>query len=269
MHLKKLHMKSIIQFFLVLFLVSNHSYSQTVINTESNLNKIDSTFHLFIDGMGDYKKGNLDFFMVKTNLTVGSRFKEKNLLRLTFSNNYQKFNGNAFKNIISGQIRYNYFFNVEKHYSIFSFLQIGKSQRSLIDRRFLVGGGVRNRITPSDNSGYIDLAFGGFYENEAYPSHKINEIDFPEFTVNNLRVTFNVFTRLKFNTHWNLVTVMYSQWKSNRFKNYRIFVDSTLNYIISKKATIFLKFNARVQSEPYISSISNETDTLLGFRVNI
>ena len=32
------------------------SFSQTVINTESNLNKIDSTFHLFIDGMGDYKK---------------------------------------------------------------------------------------------------------------------------------------------------------------------------------------------------------------------
>ena len=32
------------------------SNSQTVINTESNLNKIDSTFHLFIDGMGDYKK---------------------------------------------------------------------------------------------------------------------------------------------------------------------------------------------------------------------
>ena len=37
-------------------------YSQTVINTESNLNKIDSTFHLFIEGMGDYKKGNIDFF---------------------------------------------------------------------------------------------------------------------------------------------------------------------------------------------------------------
>ena len=68
------------------------SNSQTVINTESNLNKIDSTFHLFIDGMGDYKKGNLDFFMIKSNLTIGSRVKEKNLLRLTFSNNYQKFN---------------------------------------------------------------------------------------------------------------------------------------------------------------------------------
>ena len=70
-------MKSFHQFFTVIFLTSFSSFSQTVINTESNLNKIDSTFHLFIDGMGDYKKGNLDFFMVKTNLTVGSRFKEK------------------------------------------------------------------------------------------------------------------------------------------------------------------------------------------------
>ena len=49
---------------LTTLIVSFKSFSQTVINTESNLNKIDSTFHLFIDGMGDYKKGNLDFFMI-------------------------------------------------------------------------------------------------------------------------------------------------------------------------------------------------------------
>ena len=254
---------------ILIFFFSFKIYSQTVINTESNLNKIDTTFHLFIDGMGDYKKGNLDFFMIKTNLTVGSRLKEKNLIRLTFSNNYQKFNGNAFKNIISGQFRYNYFYNVEKHHSIFSFVQIGKSMRSLIDRRFLIGGGVRKRITPSKNTGYLDLAIGGFYENESYPSYTFDEKIFDPKVYNNLRLTFNIFTRLKFNTHWNLVTVMYSQWKSNQLNNFRLFFDTTLNYIISKRATIFIKFNARIQSEPYIPYISNETDTLLGFRVNI
>ena len=261
--------KQIIILSFSLFSLCFMSFSQTVVNTESNLNKIDSTFHLFIDGMGDYKKGNIDFFMIKSNLTIGSRVKGKNLLRLTFSNNYQKFNGNAFKNNISGQFRYNYFYNVEKHHSIFSFVQIGKSMRSLIDRRFLVGGGVRKRITPSKNTGYLDIALGAFYENESYPSYTFQEVEFDPNIYNNLRLTLNIFTRLKFNTHWNLVTVMYSQWKSSRLKNYRVFFDTTLNYIISKRATIFLKFNARVQSEPYIPFISNETDTLLGFRVSI
>ena len=261
--------KQIIILSISLFTLCFMSFSQTVVNTESNLNKIDSTFHLFIDGMGDYKKGNIDFFMIKSNLTIGSRVKGKNLLRLTFSNNYQKFNGNAFKNNISGQFRYNYFYNVEKHHSIFSFVQIGKSMRSLIDRRFLVGGGVRKRITPSKNTGYLDIALGAFYENESYPSYTFQEVEFDPNIYNNLRLTLNVFTRLKFNTHWNLVTVMYSQLKSSRLKNYRVFFDTTLNYIISKRATIFLKFNARVQSEPYIPFISNETDTLLGFRVSI
>lgn len=257
-------------FLLLPFLIlSINSFSQTVINTESNLNKIDSTFHLFIDGMGDYKKGNLDFFMIKSNLTIGSRVKDKNLIRLTFSNNYQKFNGNPFKNSISGQIRYNFFYNVEKHHSLFLFSQLGKSQRSMIDRRYLLGGGIRQRITPSKNSGYIDLAYGAFYENEKYPKYNLDQIEIPSEIYNNLRLTLNIFTRLKLNDHWNLVSVMYSQWKSNRMKNYRIFFDTTLNYIISKKATIFLKFNARIQSEPYIPFVANETDTLIGFRVSI
>ena len=141
--------------------------------------------------------------------------------------------------------------------------------RSFIDRRFLVGGGIRKRTTPSKNAGYFDVALGAFYENESYPTYKFQEVEFSPKTYNNLRLTLNIFTRLKFNTHWNLVTVMYSQWKSSRLKNYRIFFDTTLNYIISKRATIFVKFNARVQSEPYIPFISNETDTLIGFRVNI
>ena len=257
-----------IQFFIILYFPLI-GYSQTVINTESNLNKIDSTFHLFIDGMGDYKKGNLEFFMIKSTLTIGSRLKDKNLLRLSFSNNYQKLDSQPYKNSISSQLRYNFFYNVEKHHSFFLFSQIGKSQRSLIDRRLLIGGGIRQRITPSKNAGYIDLAYGAFYENEKYPEYKIDRLSFPSETYDNLRLTFNVFTRLKFNDHWNLVTVMYSQWKSNRIKNYRIFLDSTLNYIINKKATIFLKFNSRIQSEPYIPFVSNETDTLLGFRVSI
>ena len=101
-----------IQFFIILYFPLI-GYSQTVINTESNLNKIDSTFHLFIDGMGDYKKGNLDFFMIKSNLTIGSRLKNKNLLRLSFSNNYQKLDSQHYKNSISGQLIYNFLYSIK------------------------------------------------------------------------------------------------------------------------------------------------------------
>ena len=66
-----MNIKHILSFIITAFFFNLSSSAQTVINTESNLNKIDSTFHLFIDGMGDYKKGNLDFFMIKSNLTVG------------------------------------------------------------------------------------------------------------------------------------------------------------------------------------------------------
>ncbi len=263
-------------FFLSFYFLSFYVFGQTVINTESKLNKIDSAFHLFLDGMGDYKKGNIDFLMIRSNLTIGSRFKEKNLWRMTFSNDFQKFNGNSFKNAIAGQLRFNNFYNLEKQHSIFMFIQLGKSMRSMLDRRFLVGGGVRNRITPSENSGYIDIAYGAFYENEKYPSYVINQkddfpssIEYPSKAYNNIRLSFNVFTRLKLNENWNLVSVIYSQWKHNYLRDHRVFIDSTLNYIISKSTTIFIKFNSRIQSRPHIPFIANETDTLLGFRVNM
>ena len=255
-------------FLIFLFLSFSKSFSQTVINTESTLNKIDSTFHLFLDAMGDYQKGNIEFFMIKSSLTIGSIFKEKNLVRMTFSNNFQKFNGNTYQNITSGQIRYNYFYNVKKHHSIFSFIQLGKSQRSLLNKRFLLGGGIRNRITPSENAGYIDLAYGFFYEREKYPLYTFENANFPSFEKNNLRFTLNIFTQLKLNKHINLISVLYSQWKSNELSNTRIFFDSTLNYVIGK-TTIFLKYSLRHQSKPYIPFIVDESDSMIGFRISI
>lgn len=249
-------------------LTFSNTFSQTVINTESTLNKIDSTFHLFLDAMGDYQKGNIEFFMIKSSLTIGSRFKEKNLIRMTFSNNFQKFNGNTFQNITSGQIRYNYFYNVEKHHSIFSFMQLGKSKRSLLNKRFLLGGGIRNRITPSENAGYIDLAYGLFYEKEKYPLYSFENTNFPSFEKNNLRLTFNIFTKLKINKHINLISVLYSQWKSNELSNTRIFIDTSLNYVIGK-TTIFLKYSLRHQSKPYVPFIVDESDIMIGFRISI
>ena len=57
-----------------------------------------------------------------------------------------------------------------------------------------MGGGIRQRITPSKKSGYIDIAYGGFYENEKYPEYNLNQSEVPSAVYNNLRLTLNIFT---------------------------------------------------------------------------
>ena len=123
--------------------ILNSVFSQVIIDTESSLKKIDSTFHIFGDFSGLSTRGNIKMQILNSSLTIGQKL-NKNLYRFSFQSSLTKFNGNAFDNNISGQIRLNHYF--KPVHSIYSFVQVGKSLRASIDSRRLAGVGLRNRI---------------------------------------------------------------------------------------------------------------------------
>ena len=95
---------------IVFLLIAINLNAQVIIDTESSLKKIDSTFHVFASFMSDKKEGNFEFGIKRADVTLGSLM-DKNLFRLTYSHSSTKFNGNLFNQSNHVQFRWNYLLN--------------------------------------------------------------------------------------------------------------------------------------------------------------
>ncbi len=151
---------------LIVLLISLETKAQSsIVNTERNFHRIDSVFHIFSDFMFDIKKGNIDMTILRSNITMGSKF-GKNLLRLTGAYNENNLNDNKIIKSVSYQIRYNRMHL--NNNSFFVFIQNGEDFRTFIDQRFLIGGGYRIHIFRK-KSDYFDVATGFMREFEKIP----------------------------------------------------------------------------------------------------
>ena len=75
------------KYLLILFFSFSFSFSQTIINTESLLREIDSSFVFKINTEADLNFGNIDLIQLNNALSVGKRFKN-NLFRISFGHEY-------------------------------------------------------------------------------------------------------------------------------------------------------------------------------------
>ncbi|MGB1972035.1 MAG: DUF481 domain-containing protein [Flavobacteriaceae bacterium] len=239
--------------------------AQVIIDTESSLKKIDSTFHLFANFMTDRKKGNFDFSYLRGDVTIGSR-KNNNLYRLTFSHTSKKFNGNLFDKSNNLQLRWNHFLN--KNHSLFVFAQTGNNRRSFIDERTLLGVGLRFHLYQKSKN-YFDIAFGPFYEYEAYPAYSYEEIDYAISTNETTRISLNLFGSVKLFENITSLTTLYTQWKYDEIGNFRIFGNQYLRFKINDKVSTFVRYVIHYRSINYVQILKNDTDFMYGIEINI
>ena len=245
--------------------ILNSVFSQVIIDTESSLKKIDSTFHIFGDFSGLSTRGNIKMQILNSSLTIGQKL-NKNLYRFSFQSSLTKFNGNAFDNNISGQIRLNHYF--KPVHSIYSFVQVGKSLRASIDSRRLAGVGLRNRILFKETN-YLDFAYGPFYEIEKYPAYNYSGVNYSAFTKYNWRLSLNAFSNLKITDNVSLLTTVYSQWSLNGFEDIRLYLNSYLSYAITKNISIFLRYTSRSASIQYVEGKVNDSNILYGTKLTL
>jgi len=266
-------------FISITFITTNHSISQSsIVDTEAHLRKIDSTFHVFANLMGDFKKGNVDMFILRSGVTMGSKL-NKNLFRVTFNYNENKIdNRKLIKNTVF-QIRYNYFIrghdllhhdNLESfHQSIFAFFQIGEDFRSSMDERLLFGIGYRYRLIKK-KKGYVDFAPGIMSEQEKYPAYKFQGENYEANSSDKIRLTANLFSRIDLVKNIKSFTTIYSQWYINDpVLDHRLFLNQNFRFIINKNFTTFLRFFINYPSKKYVKRIKYNSDLIFGFTVNL
>lgn len=258
-------MKNKYFFLVILILLSNIIYSQTIVDTESSLKKIDSTFHAFANFMGDKKTGNFDLSFIRADVTLGSRIKN-DLFRLTYSHSSTEFNGNNFDKTTNLQFRWNRILN-EDH-SLFLFVQTGESARSYIDERTLFGVGLRQHLYKKDKN-YFDIAVGPFYEFEAYPKYTSENVSYNTSNQKTTRISFNVFSSVKLFENVTSATTLYTQWKYDEIGNVRVFGNQYIKFKINEKLSTYVRYVVRYRSINYIKSLKNDTDFMYGLEINI
>jgi hypothetical protein len=244
-------MKKILSLFLFL-LAANFLYSQTILNTEKLMSKIDSTFVFGIGFDGNMERGNIELTESNLSLQIGKKI-NNSLFRFVLGHEYESDSQEVLSNDFSGQIRYNY--SIVNN-SIFSFIQAQNVRSLKMLHRYLIGGGYRFNLYKK-NQNYFDLSAGIFYEDELYEEEK-NQIK-----VYNYKYSFSSFSTFYIDEKLSLNTSIYYQLNSSSSKDYRIYIEPRLYFSINK-VDLFLTYRNRFHSKPYVDVKRNDSETSVG-----
>jgi hypothetical protein len=226
-------MKKILSLFLFL-LAANFLYSQTILNTEKLMSKIDSTFVFGIGFDGNMERGNIELTESNLSLQIGKKI-NNSLFRFVLGHEYESDSQEVLSN---------------------DFIQAQNVRSLKMLHRYLIGGGYRFNLYKK-NQNYFDLSAGIFYEDELYEEEK-NQIK-----VYNYKYSFSSFSTFYIDEKLSLNTSIYYQLNSSSSKDYRIYIEPRLYFSINK-VDLFLTYRNRFHSKPYVDVKRNDSETSVG-----
>ena len=231
-------------------------HSQTIINSERVLSRVDSTLVISAGIDGDFNFGNLDLIQANFSTQIGKKF-NNNLFRGVFNYAYNSEDKEVLSNDWTGQLRFNHFIS---NNSIFAFIQ-GQNVKSLrMKYRYLYGGGYRLKTyTHKDN--YIDTSFGLFKEHEQYED--INSL----VEVNNLRYSLSAFSMFRISDSVLFETTIYWQINSRNLNDYRIYIEPRISILKNDHIEFFITTRNRYHSTPYIMVAKNDNQSSIGIQI--
>ena len=249
--------KLVLSIFSILFLISN-SFTQTIINTESLLREIDSTFAFKLNIDGNVNFGNIEFTQLNNSLSIGKKI-NNSLLRLSFGYEFISEEKDVLADDWVGQIRFNKFY---KKNSAFLFLQ-GQNVKSLkLLHRYLIGGGYRFRIKEKITN-YFDFSLGFFYEDELYEENNFSQIE-----KYNYRYSLSSFSNFSITEKIMLNTSIYCQINTRDLGDARLFIEPRL-YFNFASFPIYLNLKHRYHSKPYVEILKSDTELTFGIEIDL
>ena len=249
--------KPIILIFLISFFVTN-SFSQTIINTESLLREIDSTFAFKLNIEGNVNFGNIEFAQLNNSLSIGKKI-NNSLVRISFGYEYISEEKDVLADDWVGQVRFNKFY---KKNSDFLFLQ-GQNVKSLkLLHRYLIGAGYRIRIKEKQTD-YFDFSLGFFYEDELYEGVNLSKIE-----KYNYRYSLSSFSNFSITEKILLNTSIYYQINTNDLGDARLFIEPRL-YFNFTSFPIYINLKYRYHSKPYVEILKSDTELTFGIEIDL
>jgi len=241
---------------IILYFLSCNLYSQTMLNSERVLSKVDSSFVISTGIDGDFNFGNLNLIQTNISTQLGKRI-NNNLFRGVFNYSYNSEDKEVLSDDWTGQIRFNRF--IAKN-SIFAFLQ-GQNVKALkMKYRYLYGAGYRFR-TYSKKENYIDSSLGIFKEHEQY------EENGSLIEVNNLRYSLSSFSKFRISSSILFESTIYWQLNSRNLNDYRIYFEPRISFVKNENIEFFITTRNRYHSTPYIDVLKNDNQSSIGIQI--
>lgn len=239
---------------LLLLLISNFAYGQTILNSESLLSHANDGLSAQINLSFDWESGNENTFASFNQILIGTK-QGQQLWRLMVGHDYEDDEGEIVANDWSAQLRLNHY--VSEKNSIYGFVQAQNIKVLQMNHRRLIGCGYRHSLFKNENQ-YVDLAAGVFYEDEEYPDLQTQII----------RLNINMFVRVKLLEKMYFNCVTYFQIHSENTKDIRLFVEPKINLEFD---TFALSIGAqnRYNSTPYALNQKNDLLSRIALTINL
>ena len=230
------------------------THAQTILNSESLLNQSSSKINTQINLSFDWESGNENTFTSFNQILIGTKNKRQ-LWRLIVGHDYEDDEGKIIANDWSAQLRLNYF--VSNNNSIYGFIQTQNIKVLQMNHRRLVGGGYRHSLFNNDSQ-YVDLAAGLFYEDEKYPYIQTHKF----------RFNINMFFRVKLLEKFYFNCVTYFQVNTKDVNDIRFFVEPKINFE-QKKVAFSIGAQNRYNSSPYLQNKKNDLLSRIALTINL
>ena len=201
---------------LLLLALPSLGEGQVILNVESLSGNVVEGFHGALSGNLRLATGNTDLTQVGGALGIGF-LGERNWIRGFAGLDRMEQKDKDILNNRYFHLRYNY--RISPRFRTFHFFQLQSNENLLLDRRLLLGSGLRYSIL-EEAHGRLDLGTGLMYESERLNPNKLGPGEEPDSDVvrmSNLVVGSGVFGEGR---KW--VTVVYYQPNVENFRDYRL-----------------------------------------------
>jgi len=250
------------QFKIILFLLflGGVGNAQTIINAESIINEVDSTFFaLTLTYNGT--KGNANTEQLNSAPTI-VLLRKKNEYK--FLGGYSLLSDSGTGILKSGFIHFRHNYKLSKKIKTFEFYQLQFNDVLLLNEREVFGGGLRFNIVKKDSLNF-DIELGLMKEKEVL--NKTNLLPNENATVNDFRITYVNSFKWKVNKTVSINNVLYYQPNIETFADYRILNDFILTVLLKKYLSFIVSVTTRYDSEP--PSALKKTDNAISVGLNL
>tara|TARA_B110000967_G_C18789515_1_gene512570 strand:+ start:413 stop:1183 length:771 start_codon:yes stop_codon:yes gene_type:complete len=252
--------KKIIYLSVCFLFFSFQGKSQAILNTETLMKEIDSSFYYSCNLEGDLQFGNINLLQFNGSFLVGKKI-DNHLFRGFVNYAYLSENSSVLSSDLSSQFRYNY--SINKH-SLFAFFQLQNAISLRLNKRLVSGVGFRQgTLKTNKNSNYLDLAYGAFFEEEVY-QESINTL----VEIQNIRLSLASYSQFNIGKNNRILTVIYYQLNTQNTKDYRVYIEPRF-YHDFKKMSFYIKGMYRYHSTPYIDLVNFDSDIMVGLEFKI